>query len=94
MYEFVNVRFNMDKEDERELFEKLNPKNKGGSIKKILKSYYSMNDEKLDLKSIIEEIVDNQINIREELKFKEKNLSNEIFIKVGGKEGIIKWFLQ
>lgn len=90
MYEFVNVRFNMDKEDERELFEKLNPKNKGGSIKKILKSYYSMNDEKLDLKSIIEEIVDNQINIREELKFKEKNLSNEIFIKVGGKEGIIK----
>ena len=71
-YQFVNVRFNLSKEEEKALFDKLNPKNRGGNIKKILKNLMLLDDEnlmkKVELKEIIREIVDNEINIRKENK--------------------------
>lgn len=71
-YEFVNVRFNLDKEDEKALYSKLNPSNKGGSVKKFLKKFFALDDENLmkkaELKSIIKELVDDEMGIREEKK--------------------------
>lgn len=71
-YQFVNVRFNLEKEEEKVLFDKLNPKNRGGNIKKILKQFMLLDDESLmkkaELKEIIREIMDNEINIRKDKK--------------------------
>lgn len=71
-YQFVNVRFNLSKPEEKVLFDKLNPKNRGGNIKKVLKNFFLLDDEnlmkKVDLKSIIQEVMDEQIDIRKENK--------------------------
>lgn len=94
-YEFVNVRFNILKEEEKMLFEKLNPKNKGGSIKKYLKNYLLLEDEnlikKLEIESIIEEIINNkvnQINVEKESNKNIRNESEEIGIKINVGSGV------
>lgn len=71
-YQFVNVRFNLDKPEEEILFNKLNIKNRAGNIKTILKQSFLLNDENLikkaELKSIIQEIMDTQLDIKVEKK--------------------------
>ncbi len=91
MYEFVNVRFNMQKEEEKVLFEKLNPRNKGGSIKKVLKQFYLLQDENLfkkaEIKELIREIMDSQdynIDIKKDKRIISSNESGVIKIKIGG----------
>ena len=84
-YQFVNVRFNLDKEEEKVLFDKLNPKNRAGCIKSIIKNHLLLEDEnlmkKVDLKEIIREIVDNEINTRNEKKI-QPNLNMNKKIKI------------
>jgi hypothetical protein len=84
-YQFVNVRFNLDKPEEKELYDKLNPKNRAGNIKSIIKNHLTLKDEnlmkKVDLKEIIREIVDNEINIRNEKKI-QPNLNMNKKIKI------------
>lgn len=91
MYQFVNVRFNLNNEEEKVLYEKLNPKNRGGNIKKVLKQHFLFNEEnsfkKAYLKEIIREIVINQssiINTENDSKINKSNSSNEIIIRSGG----------
>lgn len=71
-YNFVNIRFNMEDDEEKVLFSKLNPNNRGGNIKKVLKKFFLLEDEnlmkKIELKSIIKEIVDKEMDVREERK--------------------------
>lgn len=71
-YQFVNVRFNLNKPEEKALYEKLDNANRGGNIKKVLKNFFLLSDEdlikKADLKSLIEEVVGTQLDIREERK--------------------------
>jgi hypothetical protein len=98
VYETVGVKFNMNKEEEKALFYKLNPNNKAGSIKKVLKEHYLLEDvnliKNLEIKSLVEEIVINQYhevnrgNIIELDKDDSIN-QNRIKINVGGRESII-----
>jgi hypothetical protein len=71
-YQFVNVRFNLSKPEEKTLYDKLNPKNRAGNIKNILKQFFLLDDENLmkkaDLKEIIREVMDEQVDIKKENK--------------------------
>ena len=84
-YQFVNVRFNLSKPEEKELYDKLNPKNRAGNVKAIIKNHLLLEDEnlmkKVDLKEIIREIMDNEINIKNEKKI-QPNLNINKKIKI------------
>lgn len=88
-YEFVNVRFNIEREDENYIFSKLNPKNKGGSIKDALKKFYAVDSmKKTEIKSILKEIIEDEIYPEDDLNIKE-DISihpNRIKIMVNGRE--------
>jgi hypothetical protein len=93
-YEVVGVRFNMEKEEEKSLFCKLDESNKAGSIKKVLKEHFLLEIEDSKIKSLVEEIVMNQYhqvnpgnNI--ELNKDDSMNQNRIKINVGGRESII-----
>lgn len=89
-YQFVNIRFNLNKEDEKELFNKLNPSNRAGNVKQILKKYFVLEDgdflKKLEIKSLIKELMDKEIHPKEEKKIIHNVSTGGIKIIVGGKE--------
>jgi hypothetical protein len=89
-YQFVNVRFNLDKDEEKTLFNKLNPKNRAGNIKIILKQFFLLNDEnlmkKVELKEIIREIMDNEMDIRKEKKIQPSVNKNKKITIIKGDE--------
>lgn len=91
-YQFVNLRFNMDKEDEKELYSKLNPNNRAGHVKNMIKKFFLLDDEnlmkKIELKSIIKEIMDNEMDIKKDKNIIQSDYINKSGIKiiVGGSE--------
>lgn len=91
-YQFVNLRFNMDKEEEKELYIKLNTRNRAGHVKTIIKKFFLLDDEnlmkKVELKSIIREIMDNEMDIKKDKKIIQSDslIQSGIKIIVGGSE--------
>ena len=87
-YQFVNVRFNLDKEEEKALFDNLNSNNRAGDIKKILKQHVNEDFfKKLEFKSIIEEIVERELSrIIEENKLESKS---QVKININGMEHVL-----
>jgi hypothetical protein len=90
-YKFVNVRFNTDKEEEKILYEKLNSRNRAGNIKDIMKKFFLLDDEnlmrKVELKSLIKEVLDNEVNIENEKII--SSSKNIVKINLNGREHIL-----
>lgn len=87
-YKFVNVRFNLDNEEENKIYAKLNEKNRGGHVKKELKkTLLEEAFEKAKIESVVRDMV-LSMDPREEKNIKEdvSLFKSGIKIVVNGKD--------
>lgn len=87
-YKFVNVRFNLNDEDESKIYAKLNQKNRGGHVKKELKkTLLEEAFEKAKIESVVRDMVI-QMDTKEDKKIKEdvSLFKSGIKIVVNGKD--------